>query len=121
MTFDTVDHIILINKLTHYGLHDNTVAWIKSYLSNRTQKTRVNNCVSSEEFVTYGVPQGSRMGPLLFLLYVNDVNHLNKSTKAKLYADDLVLYSTENDVKNACQNVQEDLNRLSPHGVSLIS
>ena len=78
--FDTVDHQILLGKLEFYGIRGIPLTWIKSYLSNRQQFVDINNCRSSYKKISCGVPQGSVLGPLLFLIYINHIfncsNHL---------------------------------------------
>ena len=69
--FDTVNHQILISKLKHYGLKDPAISWFSSYLSNRSQKVNLNGQTSDSRSVSCGVPQGSILGPLLFLIYIN--------------------------------------------------
>ena len=71
--FDTIDHKILLHKLEHYGFRGIVLDWFKSYLSNRTQYVFFNNCKSEMKEIVCGVPQGSILGPLLFILYVNDI------------------------------------------------
>ena len=110
--FDTVNHEILINKLHDFGLHENTIAWLSNYLTGRKQLCLANSTISDTRDVVCGVPQGSILGPMLFLLYINDLeNHLDHC-KLKLYADDTVLYSTNVDEASAHANVKQDMNLL---------
>ena len=92
--FDSVPHRQLISKLRAIGLDDYLVSWITSYLTYRNQSVVLHGETSDLLPVTSGVPQGSVLGPLLFLLYVNDVNDvaLSEGTKLILYADDILLY-----------------------------
>ena len=89
--FDTVPHARLCQKLSHYGVRGNTLLWIKDFLSERTQRVILRGHASSICKVTSGVPQGSVLGPLLFLCYINDLPQRILST-IKLYADDSLLY-----------------------------
>ena len=100
--FDCISHSKLIHKLFSYGIQGNLLFWIKAFLSNRTQRVRINSSFSHTCSVTSGVPQGSCLGPLLFNLFINDVtDHLNPKIKAKLFADDLKLYT---DISNCSPN-----------------
>ena len=86
--FDTVDHEILVSKLNYYGVRGVMLNWIKNYLYNRKQFTVVNNVSSDIGNITCGVPQGSVLGPLLFLVYMNDINNAVPDNDVKLFADD---------------------------------
>ena len=86
--FDMVDHSILLKKLEHYGIRGITLNWLKSYLNNRKQFVSVNGADSDTLEMKYGVPQGSILGPLLFLIYINDIPEIAKFANFILYADD---------------------------------
>ena len=89
--FDKVPHKRLLSKLTSYGITGNTHNWITSFLSNRKQRVSVNGALSDITDVTSGVPQGSVLGPILFLLYINDINE-NVQSNIRLFADDSIIY-----------------------------
>ena len=109
--FDTVPHNRLKLKLRNAGIRGNVLRWIVSFLNNRRQQVVLPGGSSSWMNVTSGVPQGSILGPILFLLYVNDLPDCVNST-AKLFADDTKLYREIIDPDD-CQEIQEDLNTLS--------
>ena len=113
--FDSINHKLLLLKLKYAGFCKNTLSWFESYLTNRQQTVRVNNMESTTLPVTCGVPQGSTLGPQLFLIFINDIVKVFKWSKFRLYADDTVFYTsdTENDDLTACQHLQEDLSSLS--------
>ena len=96
--FDTIDHNILCDKLSHYGIKDKELMWFKSYLTNRFQITEVGGTASESKIIKTGVPQGSILGPLLFLLYINDLN-LASNLKSIMFADDTNLLGSLNDFK----------------------
>ena len=110
--FDRVSHSLLIEKLKSLGLRDGYINWIKSYLTDRKQQVKFGTRASREIHVTSGVPQGSHLGPVLFLLYINSVSSVLKNCKFLLYADDLKLFSVIK-TKDDCVKVQEDLTRLN--------
>ena len=90
--FDTVNHNILLNKLEYYGIRGPPLLWFKSYLNNRQQYTDINGTLSNVEAIKCGVPQGSILGPLLFILYINDIVHSSNTLKFTLFADDTTIF-----------------------------
>ena len=97
--FDLVDRQILLSKFKLYGIDNECLMWFNSYLTHRQQQVSVNNSKSSFETVTYGVPQGSILGPLLFLLFINDLPLHMGDVSADLYADDTTLYDIHNSLE----------------------
>ena len=109
--FDVVDHLPLIYKLKCAGIRGKVLNWIKSFLTNRRQKVVMRNGSSRYQKVQSGVPQGSILGPLLFLIFINDIPDCVVST-VKLFADDAKLYRKIENLED-CNKLQEDLNQLS--------
>jgi hypothetical protein len=111
--FDTVCHAKLLHKLSAVGIDGQLLAWIGNFLSGRTQVTRVGYSYSESASLTSGVIQGSCLGPLLFLVYINDVVELfGQGTVCKLFADDIKLYCViESSDDSDC--LQSNLNKLS--------
>ena len=110
--FDTVDHEILCQKLEHYGVVGKELSWFKSYLSNRKQYCRINGVDSNINDINIGVPQGSCLGPLLFLVYINDFSCILKSSKVSTYADDTSIYHSSKDITQLNTALNEELRRL---------
>ena len=102
--FDSVIHPLLIKKLSEIGISGNYLTWIKSYLSGRSQRVEVCGSLSRMVQVTSGVPQGSHLGPVLFLLFINDVTSCFRSSCVLLYADDLKFYGVVDSNTNALQS-----------------
>ena len=95
--FDTVDHSILINKLHFYGIRGLPLSWFRSYLNNRVQYVSIGSSKSSEKYIKIGVPQGSILGPILFLIFINDLPRVSNELSYTLFADDTTLtYSHSN-------------------------
>ena len=110
--FDLVDHDILMSKLEFYGIKDKTLSWFKSYLSQRQQQVSIDNTKSRFRPITCGVPQGSILGPLLFLLFINDLPLYTSNVSTDMYADDTTLYDVQTSQDTIEKNLQIALNEL---------
>ena len=108
--FDTVCHEILCKKIEKYGLRNKVLNWCINYLKDREQVTLANNIRSKANNLTFGVPQGSVLGPLLFILYVNDIQHVLNGVKVQMYADDTVIYASGKDLIALRNSMQSNLN-----------
>ena len=111
--FDTVDHEIMVKKLWKYGMRGNTGSWFQSYLDQRKQYCSENGQRSMASEVTCGIPQGSCLGPLLFIIYLNDFEKCLRFSKASVYADDTTVTITSNDVEKILHEAQQELFNLS--------
>ena len=114
--FDLVNHEILLTKLKPYQLSSYTLNWFRSYLTDRKQQVQVGNDCSDYESVINGVPQGSILGPLLFIIYINDISQASKLFHLIIYADDTTIYSTlntfqTNNTENL--NINDELEKIS--------
>jgi len=111
--FDTIDHNILLTKLQWYGVRGIVLDWFKSYLHNRTQYVQYNDAKSETQTIPCGVPQGSVLGPLLFIIYTNELPNCLSHCQAILFADDTTLYLSSNDINYLYKSVNDDLRSLS--------
>ncbi len=113
--FDCVDHAILMNKLEYYGIRGVPLKWIESFLSNRTQFVEITNVRSEGRVLSYGVPQGSILSPLLFLIYVNDVGSSVQKGHIVQYADDTTLCFKSPTIQELEQVTFVELNSAIQH------
>lgn len=109
--FDKVNHALLLHKLSVLNIDSAVINWIRAFLTSRVQFVTANDANSSLVPVDSGVPQGSVLGPLLFLIYINDLP-TNVSSKICLFADDCVLYRKVTDTADISL-IQEDLNNIT--------
>jgi hypothetical protein len=109
--FDTLDQHLLIKKLQHLGFNKFSCAWFSSYLSGRTQQVEIGGKLSCAQQVSFGVPQGSVLSPLLFLLYISD---MRLATKARVhgYADDTTASLTSPNINTLVDNLQKEASNL---------
>ena len=110
--FDTVNHDILLSKLEHYGIGGNSLTWFKSYLNDGKHFVSVNGHSSSVCNSTCGVPQGSVLGPLLFLLYINDLPNTSKLLTFFLFADDTNIYFETDNLSRLSKTVNKELRKV---------
>jgi hypothetical protein len=108
--FDTVPHKHLLKKLESYGINGNILSWLEAWLTQREQQVTIEGDKSSTAKVTYGVPQGTVLGPLMFLICINDIGNDIKS-KIRLFANDSLLYLAIS-TKDDCKQLQQDLDRM---------
>ena len=111
--FDTIDHKLLLTKLEHYGIRGVAYDWIKSYLCERKQYVSVNSCNSEDMNVVCGVPQGSILGPKLFILYVNDIANVSSLLRFVLFADDTNIILSGDDAKEISNTLSIELDKLN--------
>lgn len=112
--FDKINHNLLLNKLLEIGVHGDLLRWIKSYIVNRSQAVALRGFISGFLPVSSGVPQGSHLGPLLFILYINDIGTCFSKSSHLVYADDTKIFRIIKS-HNDCVELQEDLERFAAY------
>ena len=110
--FETVNHNILLSKLEHYGIRENSLKWFRSYLENRKQLVKYNIQTSSLQDINLSVPQGSLLGPTLFNIYINDITLSLNKLKSVLYADDSCFYLSHTNISTATNIINSELETL---------
>ena len=112
--FDTVNHNILFKKIEYYGVRGTSlIKWFSSYLNNRSQFVSYNNIFSETRYITCGVPQGSVLGPLLFLIYINDLPNISNKLKFFLFADDTNIFFESSQLYEIEKTVNKELIKLN--------
>ena len=110
--FDSVDHLILLNKLNHYGIRGQALNLIKNYLMNRRQQVVYNGVISQVQTITTGVPQGSILGPLFFLVYINDLPKISPSTDFLIFADDTTSIESNKNIETLFHTANDTVRKL---------
>ena len=110
--FDTVNHGLLLNKLKKFGIRGTELNWFKSYLSNRMQSVKVGSSLSNLKSIDIGIPQGSILGPLLFIIFVNDLPD-SVICKTVMYADDTSLLVSSSDPSSLQNSLNHNLSNIA--------
>ena len=111
--FDTIDHNILLKKLHIYGIRNTQLNWFKNYLENRMQLVSCNGTYSPLKLIKYGVPQGSILGPLLFILYINDLPNVSTKLFFILFADDTNVFNSHSCIETLIEQTNIELEKIS--------
>ena len=112
--FDSIDHEIVLEKLKFYGITGVEYDCLQSYLTARNQQTFANGFLSTKKEIICGIPQGSILGPLLFLIYINDLANCLESTVPCLYADDTQIFASSHDTEDLINKLNSRLTLNKP-------
>ena len=110
--FDTVNHTILLEKVERYGIRGVSLQFFANYLANRQQYVQMGNTVSSEQTMTCGIPQGSSLGPVLFLIYINDLLNCSSALTFRIFEDDTNVFASARDLKTLEKIVNSELKKV---------
>lgn len=110
--FETVDRDEMLNELDSIGIKDEELNWFASYLSERQQNTKFDDFFSENEEIPIGLPQGTALSVILFILYIDCINKVVKNGSLNLFADDTMMVVKDSNVNNAIQKINEDLDRI---------
>ena len=111
--FDTISHSNLVKKLSQYGICDKELRWLTYYLFHRSMVVSYGNCLSSKREILTGVPQGSVLGSLLFILFFNDITDVADTAEILIYADDTMIYVANKDVKKINSKLTKEMDAIA--------
>ena len=110
--FDTLEHSVLLNKLEKYGIRGIAKEWFKDYLANRKIRTKCTVASTGKTEIKYGTPQDSCLGPLIFIIFTNDVHKQLQHCKSLLFADDTTIYKSHRNLKYLTWCIEDDMEKL---------